>query len=710
MEQRLPTGTPDIFALGAWFSTLVGPLLDYFADPSLGPALAFLILVLGLVAAVAFLVRVRLIRWRLAHLQRVLHTIPDAAAFGLRFGEVASAFRNERLTAHGWSELKDSFVWPIREGEPIANTARPGRYLNRYEAGLHYRRVQSLPNLFVGLGLLFTFIGLVAALKAANSGIASGDIAATTNSLAKLLGAATAKFYTSIAGLTCSIVLGFVIRHGLARIDHSFAVLAAMLEERLVAATPESLASRLLEEAREQSAQLKLINTDIAVAIGRQLRDAIDEALPRHLAAAATPLTEQVSAMMETISSQGRAGVGEMIKAFGDRLEGATQDRMGEIAETLARLATALDATVHRMSEGGDDVGKALKEAAGGLVVTVQAVHDTVAGLTERLRSESETSQERVADRLAHMDATMAQMAERLIGAVEEGTSRARQGAGEAASILVAQVTAAAERLESVASSIESAIARASERAQAAVRDTAEDTARQLGSAGAEAVAELRGAVGAVGNRLGELGEELLQTMQSLRELEARIAGHARAIGDAEGGTRAVVGALGETAIRIRTAAGEASDGIRGATQPLVLVSDRLSQTTEAARRSNEGLERVLTEAATQAERVLMETASQARRQAEAAEKALDQLQTVWERHVRHFDGVDQQLGNAFNEIGDKLRENLGHLAKFSAEIDGHTSKAVGQFAGAIEDLMEVGVEISKGVQAMNGHTIGARR
>lgn len=692
MDQDAAIEYGAFHAVGHWFADFVSPILDSFVNPNVGPALALSILAVGIAIAVLFSARVAQVGFRLLRLERVLKGIPDAASFGQRFGEVAPVFESEPLTKHGWLELRDSFVWPPRDGDPISNTVRPSRYLNRSEAGLQFRRIQSMPNLFVGIGLLFTFIGLVAALKAANSGIASGDVAATTASLGKLLGAATAKFYTSIAGLACSIVLGFVIRHGIARIDHHFATLATLLEGRLVAVTPESLASHLLEEAKVQTEQLKGLNTDIAIAIGNQLREALDEALPKHLAAVASPLAERVTEMMNLVSSQSRDGVGEMIKAFGERLEGATQDRMGDLAVTLERLTATLDRTAQRMGQGGNDLGQALNSAAGQLAATVEAVRETVAAMAERMRTEGNAGQELLQQQIERIDQAMSLMASRLVAAVEDGAARAREGAGEATASLIVRVSEAAERLGAVAGGFETAIGQASERAQAAIHAMAEGTANEFRAAGEEGSNELRGAIEAMATLVERLSAELANTTQGLRELENRMAAHARAIGEAEGGTKAVVGALGETATHIRTAGSEASGGLRAATQPLIAIGDRLAQSTEATRRASEGLERLFTS-----------TAEQAKRQAEAAEKALDQLEVVWERHVRRFDVVDDQLGKALEEIGLKLRENLGHLARFSAEIDSHTGKAIGSFAGAIEDLEDISREISEGIKAING-------
>jgi hypothetical protein len=698
MNQTIAGGDSTLLLIGAWFAELVAPLLDVFANPDLGPALALIILVLGVSIALVFGTRIVQINRRLQQLERLLSRIPDAVLFAQRFTEINEAFERESLTRHGWSELKKSFIWPARESDPISNTARPSRYLNRHEAGLQYRRIQSLPNLFVGLGLLFTFIGLVAALKAANSGISGGDVAATTGSLAKLLGAATAKFYTSIAGLACSILLGFVIRDGLARVDGSFSTLAELLERRLIAATPEHLVSQLLDQAREQTSQLKLLNTDIAVAIGRQLRDALDEALPRHLAAAASPLAERVTEMIEMVSRQSRDGVGEMIQAFGERLEGATHARLGALAGTLERLTGALDGAARRMDQGGDDLGQALKGAASQLAATVEGVRDTVSALAERMRAENETGQALLQEQMARTAESMSAVVAQLGGAVEEGAARAREGAGKATASLIDRVGEAADRLGSVAAGIEAAVAQASERAQVAIRDAAESTARELGGAGAQAAGNMFAIVETMRDRIEILGEQLAKTANGLRELEARLAAHSRAISEAESGTKAVAGALAGTATGIRAAVTEAGEGLRAAAQPLLVIGERVAQATEAARRSNEGLERLLAE-----------TVGQARRQTEATERALDQLDTVWQRHVERFDGVDTQLGKAFEEIGAKLRENLGHLAEFSEKIDNHTSKAVGHFSGAIEELAEIGAEISKGVQALNGQGPGRR-
>ena len=71
-----------------------------------------------------------------------------------------------------------------------------------------------MPNLFVGVGLFVTFLGLVAALGAAAEAITQGaeSSKAMKEPIQNLLKAASAKFYASFAGLGVSLLLNTMFR------------------------------------------------------------------------------------------------------------------------------------------------------------------------------------------------------------------------------------------------------------------------------------------------------------------------------------------------------------------------------------------------------------------------------------------------------------------------------------------------------------------
>jgi len=80
-------------------------------------------------------------------------------------------------------------------------------------SGFPLKIIASLPGYFVGFGLIFTFLGLVAALFFAAQGMGSGDYAVAKSSLAQLLHAASFKFTTSVAGIASSLAISILYKY-----------------------------------------------------------------------------------------------------------------------------------------------------------------------------------------------------------------------------------------------------------------------------------------------------------------------------------------------------------------------------------------------------------------------------------------------------------------------------------------------------------------
>jgi hypothetical protein len=171
-----------------------------------------------------------------------------------------------------------------------------------------------VPNLLVGAGLLFTFIGLVAALYFASAGVAASNVEIAQRALRDLLAAATFKFVTSIAGLASSLVFSWREKAQLHRVQTRLAHFCSALEARMMPVTSESMAGAQLAEMRQQTTLLRRLTRDlfvrlpegveegIAGEIGRAvapLREALAEAAPA-LRRLAEPLTEMLAAEIAT--------------------------------------------------------------------------------------------------------------------------------------------------------------------------------------------------------------------------------------------------------------------------------------------------------------------------------------------------------------------------------------------------------------------------
>lgn len=92
--------------------------------------------------------------------------------------------------------------------------------------GFPLKIISALPGYFVGLGLVFTFLGLVAALFFAAQGMKSGNYEAAKTSLMQLLHASSFKFTTSIAGVSSSLLISILYKSLL----HSLHLKISMLE------------------------------------------------------------------------------------------------------------------------------------------------------------------------------------------------------------------------------------------------------------------------------------------------------------------------------------------------------------------------------------------------------------------------------------------------------------------------------------------------
>lgn len=125
------------------------------------------------------------------------------------------------------------------------------------------RTLEWWANIMVAIGLVITFMGIVAALTEATSAMGAGGGAGMQGALINLLSIAATKFWTSIAGVFASIVLRLVARRRRHALEALEAHLFALLDACVRFAPPEKV---MLE-------QLAVLNRIEAV-LGRAPADA----------------------------------------------------------------------------------------------------------------------------------------------------------------------------------------------------------------------------------------------------------------------------------------------------------------------------------------------------------------------------------------------------------------------------------------------------
>ena len=526
-----------------------------------------------------------------------LEDAEDSRAFATRYEVFSEDCASNRLLGPRWREYRDLLVLPTLPGRPVRATARPDGWFDASgllrAAGADPRYHAALPNLLVGAGLLFTFLGLAAALGSAGGVVAEGVSQHDRNAALKaLLDTASFKFITSLFGLGLSIAYALYYRRILRQTDASCSRFMALLEARVPLLTPASLQHEANALLDKQNDLLEAFSNELAINIGSAFDSAFDKRLGEHIA----PLTDAMQRLAGGMASRNEDVMQQMLNAFLERLQGGAGDQMNQVADNLSTLGTRLeglqsglgdaavrmaqsaDAMATRMGEGaeaalqritdqmgglvenlravgeqtrsaGADAGHVLvtriEAAAGGFEAAARAVVETLSaaavGLEKRMGEEAVASSSRLAAQFEAMVTELRSLAEtsRASGQVAFETLGNRIAA--AAAGFEATAARVADALTSAASHTGNSLGRGAEDAVRRIAEATEDMRTQLGAM----VSELRASATSAGEsvrdgaRLG--AEELRSTVESaganfVDALESAAA-TLRQAGDAAGGS-----------------------------------------------------------------------------------------------------------------------------------------------------------------------------
>lgn len=221
-----------------------------------------------------------------------------------------------------------------------------------------------------GLGILGTFVGLVVGLQSFQTGSAE----AINNSIAPLIDGMKIAFYTSIFGVTLSVLYGLFFRHSK---DRAQAALQTFLSEFYQApgAHPQNEAiSKLLGYQQEQSDNLKEFVDTISIKLGEAVRDALLPALATmpaqfsaQLQATIVPSLERMEqsfgGLVEAIGQSQSNGMDKIVQYFIDEMNRCLGDQMQTLGASIESLCKwqsdtveALDLVITRVCTSGEQL------------------------------------------------------------------------------------------------------------------------------------------------------------------------------------------------------------------------------------------------------------------------------------------------------------------------------------------------------------------
>lgn len=602
----------------------------------------------------------------------------DALTAELKAG--VGANRQRKVVVSAWEKYRETLVIH-QEGDQLVwrNSVRPSQFLNLIDMNFSLGGWRLTPGMFVSVGLLCTFLGLVSALNSMG-----GDEGITSQTMQTLLTIASAKFVMSLTGLLCSIIFSVVLRIFESRLDRAVFNLCTEIEDRLKFISLEDLANEQLNATIEQREHFRSIALEMVAELGRPLREDLPVAISTSISTAMAPLLEKVQqtgvdnigGLVQDLSARFSTDVGAALSLASRQLEDA--------GEKISRLADRLDASSGRM-------GSEMDTAVSRLAQAVEALQVSMGKTTEQAENALTSGAESL---LATMNKSL--------DAIRVNTSEGAQAIGQAAVAML-------EASEKIRTDLSDASNKAKEAAERNIEETARQAGTQIGSAGQAVVGSMSRTAQEIAENASEVSEKIkqdllgpLQKMSThLDTTVANLQASSGEFGRLSDGIRAGAQASSAAAETFRGAADELKSAIgpvRSSTDSIEASVRKLAESTYTA---TETIKTSAERTAKSAAEALESASVILGHEAKAIEATLKQVSVVLERMDEqgdHLDTIDEKLGNAFDQFNRQVASAVEGMRSHVSDLQENLMPALDTLKEVVEQAEQfVPQSVSRG-------------
>ena len=650
--------------------SLLNEALALFTHISYGFTAFLVLLLLAVVSTIVIYLRARRVQKQIEQAGVLLDEIRDEEDFTSNFSRVNADLVKVPAISRLWEEFTETLLPPLEEiDDPeyrvYRNTKRPQTFFTSTAILSDVRPIIESERL-IGLGLVLTFLGLVAALGQAAEGFQGGgdDI---KDALEKLLSTAGAKFLASVGGLGGALFQtmfqGLIARSSIRDLDR----FNDNLERLLSFASQERIAADHFGYAKRQTARLEEMSTEITMALGKQIEEALSQ-IPDKFSIALEPIQQSFEKVTEKLSAGSTDALQQLVTDFQNQLTGASDQSMNNVVSQLEVLSSTLDATVIGMRTSNDELRSGLSD------------------VLASLESSSNTFQQGVNDSANAASSQLAKMVESL-GSQQAQTASAittliDELKHTSASVNEDMRGTATQQMENLAGGIQAAVARIIDNAESSssaltnqisetLHEVSAQTTRNVSAILEGTSTRVDEAVMRVTSAIDEWREVTELTNRSLRETNSELGRHNQGL---------------KIAGSQITEAGEvfslASDDVKTATQPLrTLVEGMASATNELVRFTSQ----IGNEVNRTSENMLQAVTS--------ISESVKDLKAAWDMHSDHLLGADEQLENAFRQVTDNLHQSLATISDYNFKFSDKVGEALDNLGSLVSEL---GDEVSE--------------
>ncbi|EPJ56201.1 MAG: hypothetical protein OFPI_00920 [Osedax symbiont Rs2] len=659
-------------------------LISIFHISHIGLYLAFGLMGAGaLVILAMFWKRMRLMN-AINSMKKIIRTTKDETEFTAQYETIRGKVLKISDFAHTWQEFEETLTPPIDDiDDPnyrvYRNTKRPSEYFST--ASVHHFQIKPfvLPSTFVGLGLLFTFLGLVAALTETGKSFSNNNIEEIQKALEALLLIAGTKFWASVGGLFTSIVVGAFYQLFNNSVRNGLNSLSEIIEKRLTYANAERIAVDQYGHSQRQTQRLEAMSTEITVALGKRISEALIELPPMlsvSLAETMRPVTDELKNVTSNMSNSNQSALHDMANEFADKMAGSSQESFAQVNNQLEKLVSTLESTATKLSGGGD-------ELRAGLEGTISNINETMLGICQKLK---ETTQEAGGSFKSDAQFASSELKEVILAIKSQQESS------------VDKITKLTDSLDQV-----------SLNATKSMDTMLEKSGEQLGNAVGEAVSQTSTVVAEALNGLGDDIQDRVQKATSVAQdaFTNTFSDLSQKLDKTSNGLSSVIGdwqkQLADISVRFESISGQLSNQVSEIAKvntQVAVTGDAFSKSAQTVRDVTIPLTNVtnqLNQASTSISQTLQETITETQNTSETFSSTLKEmaaavanLQYAWETNGQHLKNVDSELERAFMQITQQMSTSLGTLNSFTKDMDTQLSQSITPLAGFVAEVREL--------------------
>lgn len=554
-----------------------------------------------------------------------------------------------------WRDYRRSMQEPVKDftlsptGAPILRNTIPTEKVFSFSEVLdtliNVRFLTSVPSKLTGLGLLFTFIGLIMGISEAAVGLGSDDIDAAKKALNPLLNGASIAFTTSVVGLSLAMVFSLMEKSRFHKLKIVLAEFGDLLNERVEFVDADKLASMQLQATQLQTKALtdfqfdqKRITNETITRVCQEFREALTESAGTELAHLGN-IISQVTDRFET-----------NLKGF--------ENNQNIVQESTNKLAMQLDETINKLQHHA--------------TTNTEKFEASFARVTENFEESMQLSRNSLISGNEEIQLSTSQLVKQL----DESTTKLQESSDKRAN----EIEGAFSRIDA---GIEESMLKTSNKIRSMSVDVFSDLLVQLQDTSITTMDEL------IANTTAKLERSLAKITEGIHDTESPLKSLLEQIPVSVESMVKVNASVANSFNGLGKAQAAMDDILKGATNAafeLTQSSERLTDSNIQALEASEVYSQLIS--------AVKNISESGTRSAASVEQSVAHLLKIFEEHRTHGD----KLGIAMSSLFDDLEQGmLGYSAqtnKYMEGLDKHTSgiskhlvEAIGELRMTIADL-----------------------